>query len=121
MTMHKSERTSHARLAKSAPKAKPAPARSAKQAKSGDVIVRGERIEFRVSPGTKELLVRAAELRGGNLTSFVLESAQERAVEVIERFERLRLTNADRDRMLAAFENPPAPAEALRRAFRKHA
>ena len=82
---------------------------------------RGDRIDFRVSPKTKDLLVRAATLRGSNLTAFVLESAQERAVELIERYEQLRLTNRDRDRLLAALDQPPAPAEALRQAFRKYA
>jgi uncharacterized protein (DUF1778 family) len=82
---------------------------------------RGDRIDFRVNPKTKDLLVRAATLRGSNLTAFVLESAQERAVELIERYEQLRLTNRDRDRLLAALDQPPAPAEALRQAFRKYA
>lgn len=83
--------------------------------------VRGDRIDFRVSPKTKDLLVRAAALRGSNLTAFVLESAQERAVELIEQYERLRLTDRDRDRLLAALDQPPAPTEALRRAFQKYA
>ena len=84
-------------------------------------ISRGDRIDFRVNPETKELLVRAATLRGSNLTAFVLESAQERAVELIERYERLRLTDRDRDRLLEAFDHPPAPSEALRKAFHKYA
>lgn len=82
---------------------------------------RGDRIDFRVNPETKELLVRAAALRGSNLTAFVLESAQERAVDLIERHERLRLTDRDRDRLLQALERPPAPTAALRKAFQKYA
>lgn len=82
---------------------------------------RGDRIDFRVNPETKELLVRAAALHGTSLTAFVLESAQERAVDLIERYERLRLTDRDRDRLLDALEQPVAPTEALRRAFQKFA
>ncbi len=78
---------------------------------------RGGRIDFRMSPNTKDLLVRAAALRGTNLTSFVLESAQERAAEPIERHERLKLTNRDRDRLLAALAEPPRAVAALRRLF----
>lgn len=80
---------------------------------------RGERIDFRVNPGTKDILVRAAALRGSNLTSFVLESAQERAVELIEQYERLKLTNRDRDRLLGALAEPPRPVAALRKLFAK--
>ena len=82
---------------------------------------RDERIDFRVSPATKELLARAAALRGSNLTGFVLESAQERAVELIEQYERLKLTNRDRDRLLAALAAPPRPVAALRKLFGKQA
>lgn len=82
---------------------------------------RDERIDFRVSPATKELLVRAAALRGSNLTGFVLESAQERAVELIEQYERLKLTNRDRDQLLAALAKPPRPVAALRKLFGKQA
>ena len=80
---------------------------------------RGERIGFRVNPGTKALLVRAAALRGSNLTAFVLESAQERAVELIEQYERLKLTN--RDRLLGALAEPPRPVATLRQLFGKRA
>lgn len=90
--------------------------------KDKDVVAfRGGRIDFRVSPQTKALLTRAAALRGSNLTAFVLESAQERAVELIEQYEKLRLTDRDRDRLLGALDHPPAPVGALREAFRKYA
>lgn len=82
---------------------------------------RDERIDFRVNPGTKDLLVRAAALRGSNLTSFVLESAQERAVELIEQYERLKLTNRDRNRLFGALAEPPRPVAALRKLFEKRA
>lgn len=80
-------------------------------------MAREGRIDFRVSPETKDLLVRAASLRGSNLTAFVLESAQERAVALIERHDRLRLTDRDRDKFLRILDNPPAPTAALRRAL----
>lgn len=80
-------------------------------------MAREGRIDFRVSPETKDLLVRAAALRGSNLTAFVLESAQERAVALIERHDRLRLTDRDRDKFLRVLDNSPAPTAALRRAM----
>ncbi|MHB8347932.1 MAG: type II toxin-antitoxin system TacA family antitoxin [Acidiferrobacterales bacterium] len=94
---------------------------SKKVARKSTTTSRGDRIDFRVNPKTKDLLVRAATLCGSNLTAFVLESAQERAIELIERYEQLRLTNRDRDLLLAALDQPPEPTEALRQAFRKYA
>ncbi len=80
-----------------------------------------ERIDVRVSPEAKKLLMRATELLGSNLTAFVLESAQERAAAVIERYERLRLSDRDRDKLLAALENPPAPTKKLLKALQASA
>lgn len=96
-------------------------ARKTPRAPTRRAATRDERIDFRVSPRTKDLLVRAAALRGSNLTAFVLESAQERAVELIEQYERLTLSNRDRDRLLAALDAPPRPVAALRRLFEKQA
>ncbi|HEX7043577.1 MAG TPA: DUF1778 domain-containing protein [Burkholderiales bacterium] len=77
-----------------------------------------ERIDVRVSPEAKKLLIRATELLGSNLTAFVLESAQERAAAVVERYERLHLSDRDRDRLLDALDNPPPPSERLLKALR---
>lgn len=87
---------------------------------AGRSTSRGGRIGFRIKPETKSLLLRAAALSGSSLTTFLLESAQDRAVKLIERFERLRFSNLDRDRLLAALDAPPAPSAALRRAARKY-
>lgn len=95
--------------------------KTSRTAAARSTSMRGERIDFRVNPSTKDILVRAAALRGSNLTAFVLESAQERAVELIEQYERLRLTNRDRDRLLAALAEPPRPVAALRKLFEKQA
>lgn len=84
------------------------------------MTTRADRIDVRISPETKALLVRAATLRGSNLTTFMLESAHERAVELIERYERLSLTNRDRDTLLSALDSPAAPTPALRKAFKKY-
>lgn len=100
------------------PRQNTAPKRAISRA---SMTTRADRIDVRITPETKALLVRAATLRGSNLTTFMLESAQERAVELIERYERLSLTNRDRDTLLSALDHPPAPAPALRKAFQKYA
>lgn len=120
MSMH-TTRSERARPMRA--RAKPADdKRVARSAASGVVRVREERIDLRVKSDTKALLIQAAEqLYEGNLTAFIVESAKLRATEVVERLERLRIANADRDRLLAALDNPPAPNDALRRAFVKYA
>lgn len=85
------------------------------------VKTRGERIDFRVNAGTRDILVRAAALRGSNLMDFVLECAQERAVDIIEQYGRFKFTTRDRDRLLGALAEPPRPVAALRKLFEKRA
>lgn len=82
---------------------------------------RQERIEVRVTAEHKRLIEEAAEVSGRSLTAFVLDAACQRAEHVINERERLVLSNRERDRLLAALENPPAPNEALLRAARRNA
>ncbi|MBI3897481.1 MAG: DUF1778 domain-containing protein [Gammaproteobacteria bacterium] len=79
-----------------------------------------DRLDLRVNQDMKKLFARAADFLGGSITSFVLESAQLRATDIIQRFEQIQLSNADRDVLLAALANPPEPNAALRAAFEKY-
>jgi len=85
------------------------------------VPAKGERIEFRVSNEFKTLFDRAAEVSGVSLTAFVTEATRQRAMAVIEQYERLVLNNKARDMLLNALSNHPAPGIALRRAAKKFA
>ncbi len=78
------------------------------------------RIDLRIKPDIKELFSKAAQLAGTNLSSFVISSTMEKAQQVIEDQELLRLSNRDRDAFLDALDNPPAPNEALQRAARRY-
>jgi uncharacterized protein (DUF1778 family) len=81
---------------------------------------RSERVDFRVSAEFKALFSRAAEISGVNMSAFIIEAARERAVRLIEQHERMLLGNADRNVLLNALANPPAPAEPLKNAAAKY-
>ncbi len=75
-----------------------------------------KRMNLRVRPEQKAVLVRAAALRNTDLTDFVLQPALREAAAVIEAADRLKLSERDSLRVLALLENPPAPNAKLRAA-----
>ena len=82
---------------------------------------RDERIDIRVNSESKSMFLKAAELSGQNLSAFVVEAVRERAIRVLDEYDKIRLNNQARDLFLDALANPPAPNAALRRAAKKHA
>jgi uncharacterized protein (DUF1778 family) len=76
-----------------------------------------KRINLRVQPDQKAMLLRAAALRNTNLTDFVLQQALREARVVIEEAERVVLTGRDSLRVLEMLEHPPAPNAKLRKAI----
>ncbi len=74
---------------------------------------RTDRIELRTTPEEKRLLLSAAAHERLDLTSFVLHTALPAARKVIERAERLELSERDSLRVLELLENPPEPSPAL--------
>ena len=78
------------------------------------------RIEMRCEEGEKELLSRAAALKGMRTTAFIRELALEQAREVIEQAERIDLTERSFRKVLDLLDNPPAPNAALLKAARAH-
>ena len=77
------------------------------------------RIDLRVSPEQKELLERAASLRGLSLSSYLLSNSIETARRDIESHEKLVLSDNDRNLFLSLMENPPEPNQALKSAMRR--
>jgi uncharacterized protein (DUF1778 family) len=84
-------------------------------------VARLERFEARIRPEEKRSLERAAELSGRSLTDFVMAAAQAAALETIQRYEGLVLTDArDRAAFVAAMLAPPAPSARLRAAAARY-
>ena len=77
------------------------------------------RLEARLPGDIHALLKRAAEMQGRTLTDFVVSAAHLAAVRTIEDAEIVRLSVEDQRRVAAALLNPPKPAAALRRAFKR--
>jgi len=78
------------------------------------------RIDLRIKPDIKEMFSKAAQLAGTNLSAFVISSTMEKAKQVMEDQEMLRLSNQDRDIFLKAIDNPPKPNTALKRAAKNY-
>jgi len=78
------------------------------------------RMEQRTRPHVKSTIEQAAALMGVDATAFVTNAAYERARETIMAHERTMLSAEDRDVLLAALENPVAPTDSLREAFKMH-
>ena len=78
-----------------------------------------ERLEARISPAQKALLLQAAQLQGRSLTDFVVTAAQAAAEETL-RARQIMLTTRDSALLMEALLNPPPPNELLRVAFTQH-
>lgn len=79
-----------------------------------------ERLEARISADKKKLLKNAAELAGCTLTEFVVHSAYEAAIRVIQEYQQLHLTIKDRDIFIQALLKPSAPSANLLKAAKKY-
>jgi uncharacterized protein (DUF1778 family) len=87
--------------------------------KAGARTVRTARLEARVAGDVHSTLKRAAELQGRSLSDFVVSAAHDAACRAIEEAELIRLAVEDQRQLAKAIFEPPAPAKALRRAFRR--
>ncbi len=85
----------------------------------GTAASRGERIELRATSEEKRLLSAAAAHERLDLTSFIMRNALPAAREVVDRAERIVLSERDSERVLALLENPPEPTPALMAAARR--
>ena len=79
-----------------------------------------ERLEARATSQQKQIIERAANLRGTSTTDFVLMAAQQAAMETIRDFESLKLRGEASKVFVDALLNPPAPNAALRTAAARH-
>lgn len=81
---------------------------------------RDKRLDARVTAEEKQLFERAASLTGRSTTGFVVSSVLDAARRVIREHESMQLSARDREAVVAALLNPPAPNEALARAAREY-
>ena len=78
---------------------------------------RTARLEARIRPELRALIQRAADLEGRKVTEFVTAALRSAAERAIAESQVLRLAAADQLRFAQALIAPPAPTQALKRAF----
>jgi uncharacterized protein (DUF1778 family) len=80
---------------------------------------RDDRIELRTTRDEKRLLAAAAAHERLDVTSFIMRAVLPAARDVIEKAERISLSERDSLRVLDLLESPPAPTPALLAAARR--
>jgi uncharacterized protein (DUF1778 family) len=80
---------------------------------------REDRIELRATKEEKRLLAAAAAYERLDVTSFIMRSVLPAARDVVDRAERIVLSERDTARVLDLLENPPKPTPALMAAARR--
>ena len=81
---------------------------------------KGTRLVARTSTEIQEIIQRAADYSGTTLSQFLIESAMEKARNVIGRTETLHLSMAGADALFAALENPPKANSKLLKAAKHY-
>ena len=82
---------------------------------------RDDRIELRTTKEEKRLLAAAAAYERLDVTSFIMRKALPAAREVVDRAERIVLSQRDTKRVLELLAKPPKPTRALLAAARRRA
>ncbi|HBZ8783594.1 TPA: DUF1778 domain-containing protein [Escherichia coli] len=75
-----------------------------------------QRIDLRLTDDDKSIIEEAAAMSNQSITQFMVSSASERAVKVIEQHRRLVLNKESWNLVMDAISNPPAPNDKLKRA-----
>lgn len=82
--------------------------------------LRSERIQARATKGAKDVLERAAAIRGVSLSDFIISTALEQANKTLQAHGQQELSARDSRAFAEALLNPPAPNEALSKARDRH-
>jgi len=86
---------------------------------AASTATRDNRIELRATREEKRLLAAAAACERLDVTSFIMRNVLPAAREVVDRAEKIVLSERDTERVLELIENPPEPTAALLAAARR--
>lgn len=78
-----------------------------------------DRIYARVNSKLKQRIQHAADLKGLDLTSYVVSTLVADADKTVQENEVMELSQRDREAFVSALINPPSPNEALLRAAKR--
>jgi uncharacterized protein (DUF1778 family) len=93
---------------------------AAMQATATKRIPSDDRIVSRIPRSNRAVIEKAAAVYGATINQFIVQSALDRASEILEREELLRLSEQDAQFFLNALDKPPLPNEKLIEAINKH-
>lgn len=82
--------------------------------------IKDNRIDLRVTQEQKELLERAATLKGVSVSAYTLLHVLPAAKQDVDSHERLVLSDRDRDLFMSVMENPPALKGKLKSAIAQY-
>lgn len=78
------------------------------------------RIEARLNPEQKRRIEYAASLKGTSVSDFMVSSADDAAMQTIQRHEIWTLSGRDREVVVEALLNPPEPSARMKAALRRY-
>jgi uncharacterized protein (DUF1778 family) len=77
---------------------------------------KSERLELRITPSAKKVIQQAAAVSGLSAADLAYEGAR----RILNEYERMELTEADRKIFLQAVLSPPKPSSRLLTALKRH-
>lgn len=82
--------------------------------------VSDDRIVARIPRSNRVIIEKAAAVYGATVNQFIVQTVLDRATEILQREEVLKLTEKDARLFLDALDNPPAPNENLIKAMHQY-
>lgn len=82
--------------------------------------VSDDRVVSRIPRSNRVIIEKAAAVYGATVNQFIVQTALDRATQILEREELLRLSEKDAEVFLEAIDNPPLPNNKLTEAMQKH-
>lgn len=79
-----------------------------------------DRIVSRIPRSNRVIIEKAAAVYGATINQFIVQTALDRANEILEREELLRLSEQDAQLFLDALDKPPLPNNKLIEAMNQH-
>ncbi|MCU6669475.1 DUF1778 domain-containing protein [Enterobacteriaceae bacterium H4N4] len=81
--------------------------------------VKKQRIDLRLTDEDKNLIEEAAAMSNQTITQFMVNSASERAAEIIEQHRRLVLNEGSWNKVMDALDTPPEPNDRMKSATKR--
>jgi uncharacterized protein (DUF1778 family) len=82
--------------------------------------VRTQRTEARLLPDQKKRIERAARIKGLSISDFIVQNADQAAIQTIRQHESWTVESHDRDVLIKALLNPPTPSSRLKLAAKRY-